>query len=111
MGKRQLLTAQFNQLLAHPQVGNTQLGQIARHQDQRQIFRLVTQEKAHCIVDHRIGDEVVIIDDQPQRLLPLHQLDKSCENRALRLTYCRFCASCSLRGQPPWVACCRAAIR
>lgn len=45
MGKRQLLTAQFKQLLAHAQIGDAELRQIARQHHQRKVVGLMAQKK------------------------------------------------------------------
>ena len=36
----------------------------------------MAQEEAHGIVDHRIGNQVIIINDQVQRTLPVGKLNK-----------------------------------
>ena len=76
MGKGELLAADFQQLIAHAQVGNAQLRQVARQHHQGQIFRLMTQEEAHRLVDNRVGDQMVVINDQIERAMPFGQLDK-----------------------------------
>ena len=54
MGKGQLLAANLQQLIAHAQVGNAQLWQVARQHHQGQVFRLMAQEETHRLVDNRI---------------------------------------------------------
>ncbi len=76
MSKGELLAAHFQQLIAHAQVGNAQLRQVARQDHQGQVFRLVAQEKAHRLMDNRIGDQMVVINDQVERTMPFGQLDK-----------------------------------
>ncbi len=76
MGKGELLAAHFQQLIAHAQVGNAQLRQVTRQDHQGQVFRLVAQEKAHRLMDNRIGDQMVVINDQVERAVPFGQLDK-----------------------------------
>ena len=76
MVKGQLLAAYFQQLIAHPQIGNTQLRQVARQYDQREVFRLVTQEETHRFVNSWIGDQMIIIHHQVERTVPLGQFDK-----------------------------------
>lgn len=56
MGKSELLAADFQQLIAYAQVGDTQLRQITRQHHQSHIFRLVAEEEAHCIMNNRVGD-------------------------------------------------------
>ena len=56
MGKGQLLTADFQKLIAHPQVGNAQLRKVTRQDNQRQVFRLMAQEETHGLVNNRVGD-------------------------------------------------------
>ncbi len=51
-------------------------GGRVREQDQRQVFRLMAKEKAHGFVDGVVGDKVVVVDHQVQRLVPVGQLDK-----------------------------------
>ena len=51
-------------------------GGRVREQDQRQVFRLMAQEEAHGFVDGVVGDQVVVVDHQVQRLVPVGQLDK-----------------------------------
>ena len=36
----------------------------------------MAQEKAHRVVDHRVCDQMVIINDQIKRAMPLSQLNK-----------------------------------
>ncbi len=76
MRKGELLAANLQQLIAHAQVGDTQLRQIAREHDQRQVFRLVAQEETHGIVDHRVVNQMVVINDQIERTLPLAELNE-----------------------------------
>ena len=76
VGKGQLLAAHFEQLFAHAQVGNPQLRQVTREHNQGQVFRLMAQEETHCIVDHRVGNQMVIINHQVERALPFGQFDK-----------------------------------
>ena len=76
MGKRQLLAADFQQLIAHAQVGNTELRQVAREHHQGHILRLMAEEEAHRIVNHRIVDQMIIINHQIQRALPVGKLNK-----------------------------------
>jgi len=63
-------------LVTHAQIGNAQRRQGAGQQDQRQIFRLVAQEKAHGFMNHVIGDQVVVVNHQIQWLMPVGKLDK-----------------------------------
>ena len=76
MVKRQLLAAYLQQLIAYSQVGNTQLRQVARQHDQREVLRLMTQEETHRFVNCRIGDEMIIIHYQVERAVPLGQFNK-----------------------------------
>ena len=76
MVKGQLLAAYLQQLIAYPQVGNTQLRQIARQHDQREVLRLVTQEETHRFVNGRVRDQMIIIYYQVERAVPLGQFDK-----------------------------------
>ena len=36
----------------------------------------MTQEEAHGLMNHRISDQMVIVDDQIQRAMPFRQLNK-----------------------------------
>ncbi len=74
--KGELLAADFEQLLAHAQVSDTQLRQVARKHHQRQMIGLMTQEEAHRLMNNRIGDEMVIINHQKERARPVRQLDE-----------------------------------
>ena len=76
MGKGQLLTADFQQLIAHAQVGNAQLRKVTRQDNQRQVFRLMAQEETHGLVNNRVGDQMIIINHHIQRAMPFGQLDK-----------------------------------
>ncbi len=64
MIERQLLHPQFQQLITHSQVSNTQRWQGPGEYDQRQVFRLVAQEKTHRFMDSVIGNQMIVIDDQ-----------------------------------------------
>ena len=108
MGKSQLLAADFQQLIAHAQVGDTQLRQITRQHHQRHIFWLMAEEETHCVMNHRIADQMVIINHQEQRALPVGQFNKQlCEEGrqagVLALLHHRFAgravaAGCLLNG-------------
>ena len=76
MGKGQLLTANLQKLIADAQIGNAQLRQVTRQDHQGHILRLMAQEKAHRIMDHRIIDQMVIINDEIQRALPVGKFNK-----------------------------------
>ncbi|MNE08349.1 hypothetical protein D3C80_1009970 [compost metagenome] len=82
MVKGKLLAAHFQQLIAHAQVGDTQLRQVTRQHDQRQVFRLMAQEEAHGFMDDRVGDQMIIINHQIKRAMPFGKFDKKlCEKR------------------------------
>ncbi len=105
MGKCQLLAADFQQLIAHAQVGNAELRQVTREHHQGHILRLMTEEEAHRIVNHRIVDQMIIINHQIQRALPVGKLNKQLRESEGRLAYWRFCTMVSLATQWPPVAC------
>ena len=76
VGKRQLLATNLQQLIANAQVGNAQLRQITRQDHQGHILWLMAQEKAHRVMDHRIIDQMVIVNDEVQRALPVGEFNK-----------------------------------
>lgn len=92
VGKGQLLTANLQKLIADAQIGNAQLRQVTR-QDHGHILRLMAQEKAHRVMDHRIIDQMVIINDEIQRALPVGKFNKQLRKREERLAYWRFAPS------------------
>ncbi len=105
VGKGQLLAANLQQLIADAQVGNAQLRQVTRQHHQSHILRLMAQEKAHRVMDHRIIDQMVIINDEIQRALPVGKFNKQLRKREERLAYWRFCTIASLAAQWLPVAC------
>ena len=76
VGKGQLLAANLQQLIADAQVGNPQLRQVPRQDHEGHILRLMAEEKAHRVMDHRIIDQMVIINDEIQRALPVGKFNK-----------------------------------
>ncbi|MNE80576.1 hypothetical protein D3C80_1771590 [compost metagenome] len=66
----------FQQLVAHAQISNAERRQGAGQQDQRQVFRLVAQEETHGFMNDIIGDQVIVINHQIQRLVPVGKFDK-----------------------------------
>ena len=76
VGKGQLLAANLQKLIADAQVGNAQLRQVTRQHHQGHILRLMAQEKAHRVMDHRIIDQMVIVNDEIQRALPVGKFNK-----------------------------------
>lgn len=111
MGKGQLLAANLQQLIADAQVGNPQLRQIPRQDHEGHILRLMAEEKAHRVMNHRIIDQMVIINDEVQRRCQSASSINSCAKREERLAYWRFCTIASLAAQWLPVACWIAAIR
>ncbi len=99
VGKGQLLTANLQKLIADAQIGNAQLRQVTRQDHQGHILRLMAQEKAHRVMDHRIIDQMVIINDEIQRALPVGKFNKQLRKREERLAYWRFCTIASLAAQ------------
>ena len=91
MGKGQLLTANLQKLIADAQIGNAQLRQVTR-QD-RSYSPADGAGKAHRVMDHRIIDQMVIINDEIQRALPVGKFNKQLRKREERLAYWRFAPS------------------
>ncbi len=56
-------------------------------------------------MDHRIIDQVIIINDEVQRALPVGEFNKQLRKREERLAYWRFCTIASLAAQWLPVAC------
>ncbi len=90
MGEGQLLAAQLKQLLAHAQIGDTQLWEITRQYHQRKVVGLVAQEKTHRLVDSGIGYVVVVIYDQQERPLPLGQLNEELSKQGVKVNVSPF---------------------
>ncbi|UMX89577.1 hypothetical protein MJ579_26695 [Klebsiella pneumoniae] len=53
----------------------------------------MAQEKAHRVMDHRIIDQMVIINDEIQRALPVGKFNKQLRKKRGRLAYWRFAPS------------------
>ena len=76
VGKGQLLAANLQQLIADAHVGSPQLRLVPRQDHEGHILRLMAEEKAHRVMDHRIIDQMVIINDEVQRALPVGEFNK-----------------------------------
>lgn len=99
VGKGQLLTANLQKLIADAQIGNAQLRQVTRQDHRGHILRLMAQEKAHRVMDHRIIDQMVIINDEIQRALPVGKFNKQLRKKRGETGVLAFCTIASLAAQ------------
>ncbi|MNF07615.1 hypothetical protein D3C80_2078350 [compost metagenome] len=76
MSKRQMRGVEFQQLIPHTHIGDAQRRQGAREHHQRQVLRLMTQEKTHAFMNGVIRNQMIIVNDQQQRAMPVGKLDK-----------------------------------
>lgn len=65
----------------------------------------MAQEKAHRVMDHRIIDQMVIINDEIQRALPVGKFNKQLRKKRGETGVLAFCTIASLAAQWLPVAC------